>query len=79
MSSQQRQTARAKIEREVRKELADQVEALDLRRRKQIDNQIATINRLLDGHTYDEELSTLHEQLAEAQAKVEELTTAKEK
>lgn len=47
---------------------ADEVEALDQRRQHQIKNQVATIDRLLEGDsTYDDEMRVLHEHLAAAQ------------
>lgn len=47
--------------------------ALDTRRRKQIDNQIGSINRLLKpGHTYTDEMTKLQELLAERDASLEE-------
>lgn len=59
-----------------RKFTADQVAELDVRRQRQIDNQIATIDRLLEGdHTYDDEMRTLHEGLATAQAERDALQT----
>lgn len=50
-----------------------EADELDNRRRHQIENQIATINRLLVGVTYDEELRLLHEQLATAQSRIDKL------
>lgn len=48
--------------------------ALDTRRRKQIDNQIGSINRLLTGgHTYTDEMSHLQGLLAERDASLEEI------
>lgn len=53
---------------------AEQVQELDLRRQAQISNQVATINRLLEGGaTYDSEMKNLQEQLAEAQVRIAEL------
>lgn len=55
-------------------ELRRQADAMDLRRRKQIANQTATINRLLDNPSATDEIAKLNEQLAEAQARIEELS-----
>lgn len=56
-------------------------DALDARRRHQIENQIGTINRLLNGGTYEGEIEELHENLAAAQqqrdAALEELAQLK--
>lgn len=49
-------------------EIIQEAEALDARRRHQIENQVGTINRLLAGATYEEEIAELHENLAAAQA-----------
>lgn len=52
-------------------EIAAQAQELDNRRRLQITNQIASINRLMEGgRTYDDEMQILHEQLADCQAKL---------
>lgn len=53
--------------REVMRE-ADELEA---RRQHQIQNQINSINRLLEGSTYDDEMRTLHEELASTQAELD--------
>jgi hypothetical protein len=47
---------------------------MDARRRRQIDNQIKSINRLMQGpRTYDDEMRTLHEELAKRDALLDEL------
>lgn len=51
-------------------EMLDRADDLDKRRQLQISNQIDTINRLLNGGTYDDEMRILHEKLAECQAKL---------
>lgn len=46
----------------------------DLRRQAQVDNQVAIINRLLDGGgTYDEVLQRLNTQVAELQVRLAEV------
>ena len=51
----------------------EEVRLLDLRRQAQIENQVAAINRLLEGDaTYDTEMRILHEQLAEAKVQLAE-------
>lgn len=57
-------------------DLMQRAHALDRRRQAQIQNQIGTINRLLDGGTYTEEMRILHEGAAESIARNEELTHA---
>jgi hypothetical protein len=49
----------------------DKTRALDLRRQKQIANQIASINRLLKDGSYDEEMATLHAELAKARSTID--------
>ena len=65
------------------REVIREAEALDARRRHQIENQIGTINRLLGGSTYEEEIQELHENLASAQqqrdAALEELEQLKKR
>lgn len=47
------------------------VRQLDRRRQAQIQNQIASINRLLEGPaTYDDEMAALHDELAKVQGKL---------
>jgi hypothetical protein len=53
-----------------------QVAALDSRRQAQIANQVAAINRLLKGGTYDEEMRKLHELAAVWRARYESLKVA---
>lgn len=55
------------------REVMREADALDSRRRHQIENQVGTINRLLAGGTYDEELRALHEELAASQAEADNL------
>ena len=55
------------------RETIREAEALDARRRHQIDNQVSTINRLLAGGTYDQEIQALHEELAASQTEADEL------
>lgn len=43
---------------------------LDNRRRLQITNQVAAMNRLMEGGTYDTEMEHLHTELAETQARL---------
>lgn len=66
---------RAKMLGKTKPEMLDsllgEVDALDQRRQKQIDNQRRSIDRLLSGATYDQEMETLHRELAEAQARAE--------
>lgn len=54
--------------------IAQAAEDLDRRRRQQIQNQIAAINRLLIGGSYTEEMKRLHEQLADAQVRLDEIS-----
>lgn len=51
----------------------DQVRAQDLRRQRQIKNQVDTINRVMQGGTYTDEMRELHERLAAAEAEKERL------
>lgn len=44
---------------------------LDLRRQNQIRNQVASINRLMDGASYGDEMNRLHIMLATAQRHIE--------
>jgi hypothetical protein len=53
--------------------MRDRAASMDLRRQKQIDNQIASINRLLKGGTYDSEMAYLHGQLSRVQSAHAEL------
>lgn len=50
-----------------------EADELDSRRRHQIENQVATINRLLNGETYEGEIRSLHEELAASQAEADRL------
>lgn len=54
-------------EAEATEAILRRAEELDQRRQHQIQNQIGTINRLLAGATYEEEIQELHENLAAAQ------------
>lgn len=47
---------------------ARQLNDVDARFRARLSNQIDTINRLLNGSTYDTEMDALHDALASAQA-----------
>lgn len=47
--------------------MRDRAASMDLRRQKQIDNQIASINRLLKGGTYDSEMAYMHGQVSRVQ------------
>lgn len=62
-------------------EVTKRADELDRRRQHQIENQVSTINRLLNGVTYEEEIRSLHEELAAAQterdAALEELRLLK--
>jgi DNA-binding transcriptional MerR regulator len=50
----------------------EQVNELDRRRQMQITNQVASIDRLLEGDaTYDSEMKKLHEDLADSQQREE--------
>lgn len=53
-------------------EITAKADALDLRRRHQIDNQIAIINRLSDQGGYDDVVQDLVARLTEAQAQLDE-------
>ena len=55
-----------------RNETLKRAALIDQRRQAQLRNQVQTINRLLAGATYDEEMKTLHEQLAETQVRLQE-------
>lgn len=55
------------------REVMEQADELDARRRHQIDNQVAAINRLLEDGSYDSEMAYLHDELALAHAKIERL------
>jgi len=63
-----RPTDRLKTIEQIRQEAA----ALDLRRQKQISNQIEAINRITTGWTYDEEMSALHARLADTQVRLDD-------
>lgn len=54
-------------------EILSVAEDLDNRRRHQIENQIQSINRLMEGSRYDQEMKILHEQLAEAQSWIDKI------
>lgn len=64
----------AKTKPEMLDALLGEVGDLDARRQKQIDNQRQSIDRLLGGSSYDAEMATLHEQLADAQARLDAAT-----
>jgi len=50
---------------------ADEIAALDDRRQKQIRNQVASINRVMQGSSYDDEMAQLHAELADTQSRLE--------
>jgi hypothetical protein len=66
---------RAKMLGKTKPEMLDamlgEVDALDQRRQKQIENQRQSIDRLLGGATYDSEMERLHLELADWQARAE--------
>jgi hypothetical protein len=66
---------RAKMLGKTKPEMLDallgEVDALDQRRQKQVENQRQSIDRLLGGATYDSEMERLHLELADAQARAE--------
>lgn len=49
-----------------------EVDAIGMRWSARVQNQIATINRLLKNGEYDEEMRHLHEKLAEVRAYIED-------
>lgn len=49
----------------------DEAQAQDLRRQKQITNQIEIIDRLMDGATFDGEMARLVETLSATQAELD--------
>lgn len=51
-------------------EIRTKADELDNRRRLQITNQVATIDRLLKDGSYDAEMAHLHQELAETQARL---------
>ena len=51
--------------------LFEEVAAVDDRRQRQVRNQVASINRIMQGGTYDDEMAKLHEELADTQARLE--------
>lgn len=53
------------------KKMMSDAAALDNRRQQQIRNQIESINRLMSGGTYDDEMARLHMMLAGAQHHIE--------
>lgn len=61
------QKLQKKSKTDIIKTLLDEASRMDERRRQQIKNQLATINRLMTGTSVAEELSFLHEELAKAQ------------
>lgn len=52
--------------------------AMDLRRQAQIQNQIGSINRLMRGGTYDDEMAALHQELADHRVRAERAEAAVE-
>jgi len=65
------------------RQLVADAEALDMRRQKQIANQAASINRLLDDGSYDGsydgEMKALHEQLAAVEAELQTMKDERER
>lgn len=57
-----------KSRRQLMRDIAD----LDARRQNQIRNQVGTINRVMQGGSYDDEMRVLHEDLAAVQHQLEE-------
>lgn len=57
------------------RQVMEQAQKLDRRRQAQINNQIATINHLLQGSTYTEEMRVLHEGAAALAVENEDLRT----
>lgn len=53
-------------------ELQAQAQELDNRRQMQIRNQVASLNRVMQGGSYDDEMATLHEELADTQVRLED-------
>lgn len=51
--------------------MQEEIAELDQRRQNQIRNQVGTINRVMQGHSYDEEMERLHAELAETQRRLE--------
>ncbi|WP_416394211.1 MULTISPECIES: hypothetical protein [unclassified Curtobacterium] len=54
-------------------EFTQRIADIDARFQARIRNQIASINRVLAGATYDDEMATLHEQLATVTAERDQL------
>ena len=67
-------SAVAKAVAEATAELRQEAVALDLRRQKQIANQVASITRLVEDPSAAKEIERLNRELAEAQARIEELS-----
>ena len=64
-------SAVSKAVREAVAEERHRADLLDLRRRKQIANQVATITRLVENPDPAKEIERLHVELAELQTKLE--------
>lgn len=66
---------REKLLKKTKTEIVDavfeEVAAVDDRRQRQIRNQVASINRVMQGSSYDDEMAKLHEELADTQARLE--------
>lgn len=60
-----------KTKPEIVETLLQEVGEIDQRRQNQIRNQVGTINRLMSGATYDEEMERLQAELADTQARLE--------
>lgn len=66
-------SAPASIKTKRERPAIDRVLAANERLQHQVDNQIASINRLLTNGSYDDEMRELHRQLAEAQRLLDKL------
>lgn len=66
---------REKLLKKTKAEIVDavfeEVAAVDDRRQRQIRNQVASINRVMQGSSYDDEMAKLHAELADTQARLE--------
>lgn len=60
-----------KTKPEIVEAMLREVGEVDQRRQNQIRNQVGTINRLMAGATYDDEMLRLNEELADTQARLE--------
>jgi hypothetical protein len=60
-----------KTKAEIVDALVQEVADVDDRRQRQIRNQVASINRIMAGASYDDEMAKLQEELADTQARLE--------